>query len=400
MLRERLAVQLGLGVLAALLPMPLRGDGGAFPHYRWSDIGVFTGDQQALVVYTGGAETMVVSTRVTSDGATPYAWVLPVPALIRQSDVSVCTAGVLDDLQQLTQPRALVARHGCLGCASDGPAGGPAGDFSSVHDWGTISVDAYTIRVLSASESAQLAQWLRDEGYQVPVEAEPVLDAYVRQSWYFLAVRVGPPATGGHGVELPALVLRFPTAQPVYPMRISGVSSLTNRPAEVLLFTISEHRLAGQNWPTAEFAPENAPSGALLGMWEDWYDTQLTTHLARLRAQYDRAGFVVEWSGPLPSAVSPELAGLTRGVAAPYLTRLRTRITAADMDRDVLLARAPTDQAFQVRVASAELRREGYARGAATAAILAIGVCSTVTAPAGQRRRRALYTLLALLPFL
>jgi len=71
------------------------------------------------------------------------------------------------------------------------------------------TVGAYEVAVLSARDAGSLANWLKANQFAIPKDKEAVIDAYIQQQWYFVAVKIdlnkaggfqvvsGPPPAGG-----------------------------------------------------------------------------------------------------------------------------------------------------------------------------------------------------------
>ncbi|MEA3403610.1 MAG: DUF2330 domain-containing protein [Armatimonadota bacterium] len=240
-------------VLALLiLPcVPSLADGGFFPPVH----GVAnTADQRAVVIDHGDAETIVLQTAYDGD-ASDFAWVIPVPALISAAQAVGTTAPALfDTLDQLTAPRHVGAFTGSSGLCGCSGSGGPEQRFHGVTVWETLRVDDYEVAVLSADESADLAQWLGDNGYHLPTGSEDTLRYYVDRDSFFVALKIAPAAqqadeTGRDGApgdnfaaaeELRPITLTFATDELVFPMRISRLS--TRERVEVLLYVLGPDR--------------------------------------------------------------------------------------------------------------------------------------------------------------
>ena len=51
-------------------------------------------------------------------------------------------------------------------------------------------VGEYDILILSAKESSGLKDWLNENGYKIPANAEEVLDPYIKSNLKFFVVKV------------------------------------------------------------------------------------------------------------------------------------------------------------------------------------------------------------------
>lgn len=405
-----------LGWLLMLLMMAVRvpsawADGGYF--FGRAGVG-YSADQTAILIHDpeAGRQTMILHTGqhwTDPSRKADYAWVVPVPSLMRQADFTTVADGhaAFRHLYEVSEPRARIAHSaGCMyGC------GGPASEDGAAKTTAprvldAFQVDDYQIQILSADDSRNLQEWLQENGYGVPAEAAPALQHYIDRSWYFTAVKVNLPEPGAASdgdadpgaappKSLDPLKMTFTTDRLVFPLRISAVSSRPRQPTEVLLYVLAPYRVETQNFPTVQM-PLLRQSFSSVTEFHDCYQREFRS---ALREAGGRA-FVVEYAGPLSSADTgyyppPSLGWLTEG---RHLTRLRTELLPEQMDADVELARAPTDAPFQV---VARVRHRTY-DGVRLAFLGSLYGMATLNGIRGRRRDRWVRgylaaTLLALL---
>jgi len=310
-------------------------------------------DQRAVIVYEEGVETLLLQTRYEGDPG-DFAWVIPTPGLVSRAEVAEGDETVFDVLENLTAPRAYVHDHGGGGCWYGCASGGGAGDggtYNAVNVWDQFSVGGYDVSVLSAEDSAELATWLTDNGYKVPVSAGETIAHYTDKAWYFVAVKVHQAeesgGAGGGRARMQPLRISFATQTPIYPMRISSVS--TREQVGVQLYTLAPHRMRGTNYTTGPVRLERTFDPDTEA-FDDYYESQLRLTADTLGVR----SLAVEYAGPLPA---PELGtihdalGLTDG-GEYYVTRLSTFIEPENMTQDVELAYAARDVSFSVRAGS------------------------------------------------
>ncbi len=324
-------------------------DGGMFPA-QFAGSGE-SADQRAIVVFDEGHETLILQTAYEGE-STDFAWVIPIPVLPRAGAISTVAPAVFDHLYELTEPRAYeyagYSPQCMLGCSGDRQGQ----EFRSVRVWRTMRVDDYQVVALSAQESSDLEGWLNANGYAFPVGHQQELQYYVDKSWFFVGAKVslagdgtgtGPPGDGGNlgdgeAEEMKPLRLSFNTPEPVYPMRISAVSS--NSEVEVLLYIIARHRMTSANYKTDQVELTSDFTG---GDFTEFYEQQFRASLARAGA----GSLLLEYAGQLPrwyAEMDREDLGLGEGDF--YVTRLRTYLTQDQMQQDVVLKQAATDGGF------------------------------------------------------
>ncbi len=335
--------------LLTLACAPMLADGGFFP----TPAGVAeTADQRALIIDHGDAETLVVQTAYDGD-ASGFAWVIPVPTqIVGASAVGTADPQVFSTLHNLSAPRyysGLEGSTGVCGCSGSGGAGGDGSpNMGGVTVWDSFEVDGYDVAVLSAGESGDLATWLNENGYALPAGHNDVLDYYVAKRWFFVAFKIAPSderVGSGDGEEFRPIALTFATDELVFPMCISRVS--TSDRVEVLLYVLSEHRIRSNNYPTRSIQARRTWNG---GDFEATYDGWFEETIA------DAGGkaLVVEFAGVFPSwwATAPPFDALLDPADEYFVTRLRTRLTPAQMTEDVVMVAAANDDPLEVVVGS------------------------------------------------
>ena len=162
---------------------------------------------------------------------------------------------------------------------------------------------------VSARDAAALAAWLKTNGYRLPESARPVIEAYVREGWVFVASRVRREATFDGPQALHPLVFTFATAKPVYPLRLTGVD---NGPLKVELFVLGPGRARVPDFEVVDARPVS-------------YDPNDGSEGARVRQD----------PGAPVAAQHPGLRLLAGG--APFATRLNATLSPEQMRTDAFV---------------------------------------------------------------
>lgn len=126
--------------------------------------------------------------------------------------------------------------------------GGPSGGVSVVHRGTVGPFDTVT---LSTKTPGVLDDWLTTAGFKVPAESAPVIDAYVKEGFDFIALKLQP----GKGVDemKPVRVVQS-GANPALPLRMVSVGTGAN--VAITLYVISEGRWEAKNFPNTKI-PED-----------------------------------------------------------------------------------------------------------------------------------------------
>jgi len=84
------------------------------------------------------------------------------------------------------------------------------------------NVGSFDVSVVKSMDSKTLMDWLETNGFKAPATAKPIVDAYVKDGWCFVAAKL----RGFKGGTLPMhpIKLEFATAKPVYPMRLTALA--------------------------------------------------------------------------------------------------------------------------------------------------------------------------------
>jgi hypothetical protein len=261
--------------------------------------------QRALILFQDAKETLVLQSRFDTGGQTAtnanFGWVVPVPAVPNLASMNGNeAASTFSGLAFTTSPQVtivstwlvllafLVSILGCLTslplllascflprlaallkprlryvsltflCVTGllfavlclrgiGTAGGPLVDVINSAD-----VGIYSTKVIKASSSADLIQWLNENGYQFQAADAPVINRYIQDGWCFVVakVRPGERVTATDGLIDP-LILRFASSHLVYPL---ALTSTIGRETEVLLYLFSDYKMQCANRLPLRFA--------------------------------------------------------------------------------------------------------------------------------------------------
>jgi len=303
-------------------------------------------DQRALIHFTNGVERLVIETRFTGTG-TNFAWVIPLPA---PPVIEAASTGVFPTLDYLFRSpirhnftryyigilvgTGLVclllytARSGpvllltifvlfliaglflpALGTAK-GSASTESGDAITVLDRRLVGV--YETTTISSRDPAALETWLHENGFHVSSNSAPAIAGYVRDSWVFVTAKIRRDQSDSQTNTAHPLSFTFPTAEPVYPLRLTGVD---NGPLRVELYVFAPWRAEARHFrverctrPDYLAPPEMKPYG---GRW-------------------------LRWTPETPNIIHPLLRQWVAG--APVATKLTATLTPDQMREDVWLS--------------------------------------------------------------
>ena len=303
-------------------------------------------DQRALIHFTNGVERLVIETRFTGAG-TNFAWVIPLPA---QPVIEAATTGLFPTLEYLFRSPirhnftryfiGILVGTGLAGLllhtARSGPllllsvfvlfllaslflpALGKAKASASTESGDAITfldrrlVGVYQTTTISSRDPAALETWLHENGFHVSSNSAPAIAGYVRDGWVFVTAKVHRDQSDSQTNTAHPLSFTFPAAEPVYPMRLTGVD---NGPLRVELYVFAPWRAEARHFrverctrPDYLAPPEMKPYG---GRW-------------------------LRWTPETPNIVHPLLRQWVAG--APVATKLTATLTPDQLREDVWLS--------------------------------------------------------------
>jgi len=265
-----------LAVSLMLLAAPAHacGCGAVLP--RNGDASV--SQERAFIRWNGRTEDIVMELSVhgTSQEA---AWILPVPA---PATVKLADPALFRTLDELTKPRVEYTFQPIF---VPGMAGGAAPP-PPVTVLERQTLGPFDVSTLAAQDATALSDWLAANGYTFPPQLARVLQYYVAQSWFFVAVKL--TSTGTEQAltgTLDPLWVTFESAEMIYPMR---PSKLARSGLGVTLYVLADHRV-------------NDPVGTNLSFgnysnvtYADWIDPATLAQTSPLKPLVERKQFLTK----------------------------------------------------------------------------------------------------------
>jgi len=192
-----------------------------------------------------------------------FALVVPVPTVLQEDQVNVLPREVFERVDKLGAPRlveyweqdpcwrpAPVASPAAGATFSTAPATAAAADTGAqappVRIEAQFEVGEYDVVVLSADDSSSLDTWLRQNEYNIPEGAEPVLAPYVASGMKFFVAKVDPSRVTFNGNQASLSPLRFHYDTPEFslPVRLGLLNSQGTQDLIVNILASSRYELA------------------------------------------------------------------------------------------------------------------------------------------------------------
>jgi hypothetical protein len=197
-----------------------------------------------------------------------FAIVIPVPTVLKKSQVNVGDNKLIDHLDAYTAPRLVeyYDENPCnrrdyemmaMSAAPRQMRKSSAGAAKSAKALGvtieeSYSVGEYDILILSAKQSDGLFKWLNQEGYQLPNGASKVLKSYIKQDMKFFVAKVDLDKFESSGYTyLRPLQVAYESDKFMLPVRLGTLNSKGDQ--DLLLFTLTkEGRVEPTNYRTTK----------------------------------------------------------------------------------------------------------------------------------------------------
>ncbi len=253
-------------VIMLILCGSIFADGGFF--FR-SDVADLEAEQAQKVVITYNTNTsrqrLYLSVAVSNSAPTNACWLIATPSLVAEENFKeMDDMSLYEELHRVSNPYLAFYEYSdyyddyeygyfpLWGCFCGGMS--PSGDYkdsesepSQVTIWYSITNTNYVLTALSADDpEVDILDWLTNEGYYVSEDYKEVLDFYVANGWYFIAIvfeKIGVETTLFARFE-------FETETPVFPLYISSINSAPVQAIQIMY--LSQYRACTTNYTTTE----------------------------------------------------------------------------------------------------------------------------------------------------
>ncbi len=338
---------MGLCLLSAAVLMPSTADacGGCFgPPPRGSELPqIVTDHRMVMAIHANDA---ILWDQIRYSGQPQdFSWVLPVTGDVRVEVASgdffdVLDAGTAVGIVPPSRPTCPSGGSGGFGFGASNRASDTMGRETPppVTVLRTEVVGPYQTVVLRSSDSTALVTWLRGNAYVIPPEIMPTIQWYTERHMDFVALRLRP----GEGVNaMQPIRIRYNSMNVVLPLRMVGAG--IGDKVGIVLWVFGMGR-----WEAANFANGTIETSQLVWNW----NTNASNYTDVFnRAQSENGGrtWITEVSG-LASSLQTNFASRMSDAGRDdwnlatdnnangiWITRMRTELTAASLDNDLLL---------------------------------------------------------------
>ncbi len=212
-----------LGCVVGLLAMPSAARAFCGFYVAGSNTQLLN-DATQVVLMRKGTRTVLSMQNNYKGPPEAFAMVVPVPVVLKEQDVKTLTRDVFVHVEQMGAPRLveyweqdpcappidydkIPAPSAVTGVRYESAGGGPKDLGVKIE--AQFTVGEYKIVILSAKDSTGLDTWLRQEKYNIPAGAEPLLRPYVEGGMKFFVAKVDPTKVTFDGDKAVLSPLRF-----------------------------------------------------------------------------------------------------------------------------------------------------------------------------------------------
>jgi hypothetical protein len=375
-----------LAVLATCLPLSAQAFCGFFAGK--ADASLFNEASQVVVARDG--KRTVLSMLNNYDGPlAEFALVVPTPVVLKQGDVKVAEKATFERLDAYSSPRLAeyndtdpcqvqfdwgqyARRQFLMEMAPPPPAKAMLGGLAQMRAKALgVTVEAaytleeYDIVSLSATKSAGLEIWLRENGYKIPKGAKEALRPYINQGMKFFVAKVNLKEQKKTGYTyLRPLQFSFESEKFMLPMRLGMLNAPPDKPQDLIVYLLTRGgRVESSNYRTVKLpANINLPPFVKPG-FKDFYKALFdnSSKLEDYRAVFTEYFWDMAWCDPCSadplSTEELRKAGAfwvtgernVGGGQPALLTRLHLRYTPNTFPEDLMFTQTQDHQNWQTR---------------------------------------------------
>lgn len=232
-----------------------------------ADANLFNNKSEVIMVRDGKKMVITMSNDFKGN-VKDFAMVVPVPVVLKESDIRVVRREIFDQFNAYSAPRlveywdenpcypTVLEEMAVMDAAPTATRGNMKSEVEKKKDYkvtieATYTVGEYDILILSATESNGLKEWLKDNGYKIPESAHEVLDPYIRSGLKFFVVKVNLEKMQGTGFEyLRPLQIKFESERFMLPIRLGMANA--NGDQDMIVYALTRSgRVETANYRTA-----------------------------------------------------------------------------------------------------------------------------------------------------
>ena len=262
-------------------------------------------DATQVVLMRDGTRTVLSMQNNYKGPPEAFAMVVPVPSVLHEGDVKTLSKDLFTHVETMGAPRLveyweqdpcnLAMDEGKMGMSGGGNVRLAAPTVTATSALGVkieaqFTVGEYQIVILSAKDSSGLDTWLRDQKYNIPEGAEPLLRPYVESGSKFFVAKVDPKKVVFEDGRAALSPLRFyyDTDQFSLPIRLGLANSQGTQ--DLIVNILAKDRYEVSNYPNVTI-PTNIDLQAgmkdkFAGFYAALFDATVEKHPGSVVTEY------------------------------------------------------------------------------------------------------------------
>jgi hypothetical protein len=295
-----------------------------------------------------GTTTAVIGINYKGD-ADQFSWVLPVPDIPKLDVAQTASLTILD---VATSVQINPPRDPCQNIFPQAVGFGGGGGGGGYLETGQVG--PYDYAIIKNEKPGELIAWLRNNGYRVTKAMEPIIEEYVQDRMYFVAMRL---KRDKDVTDIQPIVLTYKSVEPMIPIKLTAIAAVPDMP--VLVWVFSDKQFVPKNYanPKVDFSHFQG-SSEVASMGQGYSASfffsalpQYNVELKRIQEQYHGLAFVTEYAKPAKTLLDlvqgDEL--LSRLIEErSYITQLRAQMSPEQMTLDPYFIASPADNPADV----------------------------------------------------
>lgn len=372
-------------LLTAFLMLPARSEAFCGFYVAKADASLFNKASQVILV-RDGEKTVVTMSSDYSGEPNHFAMVVPVPVVLKKSDIKIVEKKLFDSFDAYSGPRLveywdqnpcwdrLEIQEDALPTMFKSESRTTTSEIKQENSYkvkieAKYAVGEYDILILSAEESSGLERWLTDHGYKIPEKAKEVLEPYVKNNLKFFVVKINLEKFNSEGRgSLRPLQISFSSPRFMLPIRL-GMANASGSQEMIVYALSSKGRVETVNYRTVKVPTDrNIPefiasdfSGFYKAVFDRTFEREGKNNVY-LEYSWDISGrnFVKcdPCAGNPPVYADIKMAGADwiipgrNGSAYEgelFITRLHVRYDRKNFPQDLIFQETPNKDNFQLR---------------------------------------------------
>ncbi len=367
-------------LIVLLLMMPPTSTAFCGFYVAKADASLYNKASQVVLVRSNDHTVLTMANDYQGD-LEEFALVVPVPTVLKESDIRIVEKKYIDRVDAFTAPRLVeyfdedpcqmvLRRERSLMNSPATLTGAPESD-SFKNDFGvtieaSYTIGEYDILILSATESSGLEAWLKLNNYRIPRGARAVLGSYIRQNLKFFVAKVNLKEQASTGYTyLRPIQVEYTSPRFMLPIRLGTVNA--KGPQDLLIYALTQTgRVETTNYRTVRLPSDMEIPVFVKNEFKDFYLAMFDQQVQKenMKAVFLEYAWDMTWCDPC--AAEPlnrdELKALgvfwldgsnqysgKSGAQNAYVSRLHVRYDATHFPEDLVFQETGDRQNFQSR---------------------------------------------------